>query len=118
MFSFYGDRYNSVQKKGPGARNMFIYDDLNNLVCYIEFCRQIKGVCNIADKGKIARLLYVAYYSKRFACQFLWKKNAENSTVSTARSMARPEHIKKPKADHRHPVNPTPVKYNLLAKVL
>ncbi|MBN2441617.1 MAG: hypothetical protein JXJ04_09720 [Spirochaetales bacterium] len=36
MFSFFGDRYSTKQIKVTGSRNILIYDDLNNLVCFIK----------------------------------------------------------------------------------
>ena len=36
MFSFFGDRYNTIQKKTHQCKNILIYDDLNNLVCFIK----------------------------------------------------------------------------------
>jgi hypothetical protein len=36
MFHYFGDRYKTIEKKTTGRRNIFVYDDLNNLVCIIK----------------------------------------------------------------------------------
>jgi hypothetical protein len=65
MFSYFGDRYRTVQKRTPGSRNVYIYDDLNNLVCFIKEkeMREKKEITVYSDESESTPVLHL--FSKK-----------------------------------------------------